>query len=112
MDACRALAELAAEPSRLEDLREDDLVDVVAELERLRARALLRLSRPADRNGDPPSHPQEDRMLDVEAAAEILGVEPRWLYDRSDSLPFARKLAPRTLRFSERGLYRWLETRP
>lgn len=52
-----------------------------------------------------------DRLLRVKEAAEILGVEVRWLYDRSDSLPFARKLAPRTLRFSERGLYRWMETR-
>lgn len=52
-----------------------------------------------------------DRLLTVKEAGEILGVEDRWLYDRSDALPFARKLAPRTLRFSERGLYRWLETR-
>lgn len=53
-----------------------------------------------------------DRLLKVDEAAEILDVKKRWLYDRSDSLPFARKLAPRTLRFSEEGLYRWIETRP
>ncbi len=109
----RALAELVADPSRLEDLPEEDLVDVVAELERLRARAWGRLSRPSGNGGaDGRRQPDPDQMLTVKEAAEILGVEERWLYDRSDSLPFARKLAPRTLRFSERGLYRWLETRP
>lgn len=48
-------------------------------------------------------------MLNVDEAAELLGVGPRWLYDHSKDLPFARKLAPQTLRFSERELYRWLE---
>lgn len=108
----RALAELAADPSRLDDLPEEELADVVAELERLKAKAWTRLHQPPAGNGDGTSEPSEDRMLDVEEAAELLSVKPRWLYDRSDDLPFAKKLAPRTLRFSERGLYRWLDTRP
>jgi predicted DNA-binding transcriptional regulator AlpA len=52
-----------------------------------------------------------DRLLDVEAAAALLDVRPRWLYDRARVLPFARKLGGRTLRFSEAGLRRWLERR-
>jgi len=113
VDPARALAELAADPDRIEELPQEDLPDVLSALEGIRARVWMRLSRPPApaRNGGP-SEPEEDRMLRVEEAAEILDVEPRWLYDRSDDLPFARKLAPRTLRFSERGLYRWLETRP
>lgn len=67
-------------------------------------------------DGEPAPAPAEvengDRLLKVDEAAEILGVKPRWLYDRSDSLPFAKKLAPRTLRFSEKGMRRWLKTRP
>lgn len=62
------------------------------------------------RNGQPAD--EEDRLMKVDEAAEILGVKKRWLYDRSDSLPFAKKLAPRTLRFSEAGLREWIETRP
>lgn len=111
MDA-HTLAELADDPSRLESLTDDELADVVADLERLRARAWTRLHRTDAENGDTSEAAPEDRMLDVDEAAEMLSVEPRWLYDRSDDLPFARKLAPRTLRFSERGIYRWLETRP
>lgn len=69
-------------------------------------RPALRLV-PAGEEGE-----EEDRMLKVDEAAEILGVKKRWLYDRSGSLPFARKLAPQTLRFSERGLREWLANRP
>lgn len=110
MDAT-TLAELVAHPERLDDLEADELADVVAELERLKVRAWHRLHRPQAPTDDT-DDPDPDAMLTVDEAAEILGVETRWLYDRSDSLPFAKKLAPRTLRFSERGLYRWLETRP
>lgn len=106
------LAELVADPNRLDNLSEEELSDVVADLERLRARAWTRLHKTPSKNGEASDPAPEDRMLDVNQAAEILGVENRWLYDRSDSLPFARKLAPRTLRFSERGLYRWLASRP
>lgn len=107
------LAELIADPDRLDKLSKEDVVNVVAELERLRAKALLQLSRSsAEATSKGSNAVESDRMLTVDKAAEVLGVTPRWLYDRSDDLPFARKLAPRTLRFSERGLYRWLETRP
>ncbi|MGD0992870.1 MAG: helix-turn-helix domain-containing protein [Gemmatimonadales bacterium] len=52
-----------------------------------------------------------DRLLDVEQAAALLDVRPRWMYDHAARLPFTRKLGGRTLRFSEAGLRRWLERR-
>lgn len=52
-----------------------------------------------------------DRLLTVAEAATILNVLPRWLYRRSQTLPFARHLGHRTLRFSEAGLRRWMEHR-
>lgn len=118
----RSAIELVVDPERLGALRSAELADLLAELERLKALVWAALTRPEDGGGNgvrasdapspPPSDPASDRLLKVDEAAAILGVEPRWLYDRSDQLPFARKLAPRTLRFSERGLYRWLERRP
>ena len=53
-----------------------------------------------------------DRLLKVDEAAALLGVQPRWLYDRARTLPFARRLGERTLRFSEAGMRRWLERHP
>jgi predicted DNA-binding transcriptional regulator AlpA len=52
-----------------------------------------------------------DRLLTVSEVAAILNVAPRWVYRRAGSLPFARKLSANTLRFSEAGLYRWIERR-
>jgi len=52
-----------------------------------------------------------DRLLLVEVAATRLGVTPAWLYRHAKELPFTRKVGGRTLRFSERGLERWVKTR-
>jgi hypothetical protein len=48
-----------------------------------------------------------DRLLTAEEAAPIAGLTVRQLKARE--LPFKRKLGHRTIRFSARGLARWLE---
>lgn len=112
MSPAHLLAEIATGPDVLDTIPEEDLPDLLAELERLRSRVWIRLhaSRPqVETNGKPPEAP--DRMLSVAEAAERLAVSVDWLYRRSDSLPFVRKLSDRTLRFSERGIERWLEAK-
>lgn len=59
---------------------------------------------------EPPER-TEDRLLTVLEAAEALNVSTDWLYRRSKSLPFARHLSPKQLRFSEQGLQRWAARR-
>ena len=51
---------------------------------------------------------QADRLLTVTEAARRLGVSTRYVYGHAAKYPFARRLGPKTLRFSERGLERWL----
>ncbi len=63
------------------------------------------------KGGSAVAPPREDRLLTVEEAAPLLGVAPRWLYRHARTLPFARHLSPKALRFSEVGLRRWVETR-
>ncbi|MBI4540277.1 MAG: helix-turn-helix domain-containing protein [Gemmatimonadetes bacterium] len=58
-----------------------------------------------------PQKEPPDRLLTVEEVAGLLAVPPRWIYDHADKLPFTRRIGPRTLRFSEPGLLRWLESR-
>jgi predicted DNA-binding transcriptional regulator AlpA len=53
----------------------------------------------------------EERLLTADEAAEMLSVSPDWLYRHAKKLPFARKLAPKMLRFSHKGMTKWLETR-
>jgi len=51
---------------------------------------------------------QADQLLTVREAAKRLGVSTRYVYGHADDYPFARRLGPKTLRFSERGLEKWL----
>lgn len=49
-----------------------------------------------------------DELLDVEEAAEKLGVSKDWLYTRSDTLPFVVRLG-RKLKFSVRGIEKYIK---
>lgn len=53
----------------------------------------------------------EERLLDVKEAARLLSCEPDWLYHNRKTLPFARKLGHKMLRFSYRGLLKWAESK-
>lgn len=105
-----ALAEVAADPDRLGDVPREELPELLADVERLRAEVWSELTRPPE-NGGSPEPDTGDQLLDVEAVAEVLDVDTRYVYEHADDWPFTRRISPRKLRFSERGLYRWLETR-
>ena len=53
----------------------------------------------------------EDHLLTTEEASRVLCVSPDWLYRHANKLPFTRKLGPKMLRFSQRGIEKWLATR-
>lgn len=107
------LAYLASHPDDVDGVPREAVPDLLSEIEVLRARLWGRLTNPSTNSDRPaPSEPKEDRMLDSEEVAEILGVSERYVWDHKDDWPFTRRISPRKLRFSERGLYRWLETRP
>ena len=54
---------------------------------------------------------EEERLLNAEEAAAIIGMSPDWLYRHAKKLPFTRKLGPKTLRFSHQGILKWLASR-
>jgi predicted DNA-binding transcriptional regulator AlpA len=54
---------------------------------------------------------EADRLLSAEEAATLMSVSEDWLYRNAKKLPFARKLGPKMLRFSQRGIVKWLATR-
>jgi predicted DNA-binding transcriptional regulator AlpA len=53
----------------------------------------------------------QDDLLTVSEAAAALRLSPRWLYRHAKTLPFARKLSRKVLRFSRAGIARWLATK-
>ena len=95
------LAALLADPARVADLPPEHVPEVLASLEALRARLWARLTHsPA-----PPAEP--DRLLTVDEAAARLGVTRDWLR-RRPALPFVVKLSDGVVRYSTRGLERFL----
>ena len=52
----------------------------------------------------------EDRLLDVDEAAQKLGVQPGWLYRRTRNLPFLVRLDGQ-IRFSAVGIDRYIAAR-
>jgi len=52
-----------------------------------------------------------DRLLSAQEAATLMSMSEDWLYRNARKLPFTRKLGPKMLRFSQRGIIKWLESR-
>lgn len=105
--AVPALDEIAADPTRA-----TTLPPAVAEA--LQIKCLLVLNAlwgrclAARATVDTASEP--DRLLDVDAAAERLGMSKGWLYRHAKQLPF-RVPQGRLLRFSSHGIDRYIRTR-
>jgi hypothetical protein len=81
----------------------EELPDFLASLARANAIATLRLAAP---QAPAPTEPA-DRLLTAGEAAPLLGLTPDEL-KRRRSLPFRRCIGRRTVRYSERGIARYL----
>lgn len=105
------LDDLLADPAKARDLRPEvaraTLLQLAPLVEALRLQAL---TAPAGGNGQDQSQANGDRLLDIQATAAKLGTSTDWLYRRAAKLPFTVRLGSR-LRFSERGIERWLRQR-
>jgi len=83
-------------PATLDGLFEQ-LADLIAD------RIAVRLNGRAPAVGEEP-----ECLLDVRAAAQVLGVTPGWLRRHGPALPFTRKLSHRVVRYSSTGIAAWL----
>jgi predicted DNA-binding transcriptional regulator AlpA len=110
------LARLLEDPSRVTEISDAEIlrtmlelaghVSAVSALQSALASRLV-LSSGGAGNGRPEAS-AADRSLTPQEAATRLGVTLAWLYRHHTRLPFARKLSPKCLRFSEAGLRKWL----
>ncbi len=82
------------------EMPSDELPRLLGELEEIRCTALARLTSPA------PALPQ-DQLLDVDQAAQRLGVSSDYLYRHSREFPFSRHIGKRLL-FSSSGIDKYL----
>lgn len=104
------------DPEGVPELDREEIPDLIGDLERIKAHLVSRLHQPPERD-PPPSDSAEnplehkDHLLKAEDVAEIMDVSTRYVYDHADGWPFTRRISQHKLRFSERGLYNWLDSR-
>ena len=92
------------------DISPQEALSIIGDLERLKASVWMRLMG-AQAKGDGHAPAREDLLLTVKEAAQKLGVLPDWLYRRAKKLPFTVRLGKRHLRFSARGIERYIRQR-
>ena len=113
------LVHLLANPADVDTLPDDQRVSELlaevsvrhAQLSTLHLSLLSRLIKVRRQPLQVEATPDNDRLLSVDEAAELLKVTPQWLYRHARSLPFSRRLSRKALRFSEAGLRRWAASR-
>jgi excisionase family DNA binding protein len=86
------------------DLAMEDIAPAIAQLAGLQTALAARLI--SERLAPAPE--EEDVLLTVKQAAELLNLSPAFLYKRSKTLPFTKHIHRRGLRFSRRGITAWL----
>ena len=100
------LAALVEDPTRVATVPPGRIPALLSQLSALQGAMAARLIS-ADRDETVST---EDTLLTVDQAAERLGVSTDWLFRRSRTLPFIVRLG-RHLRFSNRGIDRYLRNR-
>jgi hypothetical protein len=108
-DRLRKLAWLISDSDQVDDIDPEEIPNLLGAMESVKIRLEKRYLATTTPTVEPVVEKGEDRLLTADETAERLRVKPKWLYDHFDQLPFGKRLADRTLRFSERGLNRWLE---
>ena len=103
------LDEIAGDPSKAELLSYQDIWDLMVRVNGLQSILLGRLACLSQSVSK--SSLQGDQLLDVNETAKKLSVSKDWLYRNSNKLPFTRRLGPRKLRFSDRGIEKYIKSR-
>ena len=106
------LAELLRDPTLVNNLPPEAIPTVLCQLAALQSALAARLLTTPSGNRQPLNAPEHgDRLLTAEEAGPLMGVNRRWLYRHAKGLPFTKRLSRKALRFSEKGLRRWLAAR-
>jgi predicted DNA-binding transcriptional regulator AlpA len=103
------LIALVRDPSRVQDVDPNTIPGLLAELRRLEVALLVRAVAEAKvpAQGMVPFD-EGDRLLTVREASRLLGLSPDYLYRHARQLPFAVRPSPGTLRFSAKGVQRFI----
>ena len=104
--AVPTLADLLADPRKLDGLPREAIPHLRGELAQLDSRLLSKLVDHDHHDGSA----EHDQLLNVSEAAARLGVKTDFLYHNSKALPFTRHVG-RSLRFSARGIDKYIRAK-
>ncbi len=104
------LRALLQDPARVAEMPPEAIPGLLCHLAALQSALTARLLAASTGNGQP-GPAAEDRLLTVKEAAEKLGVSEDWLYRKAGKLPFTVRLGSRQVRFSERGIEKYIRQR-
>ena len=106
------LNDLLQNPQRVMDLPREVVPDMLCQLGAIQTALTVHwLTASVSQVGAMWPEPEEDVLLDVDKAAQRLGTSKDWLYRHADKLPFTIRLGARQLRFSARGIERYIRQR-
>jgi hypothetical protein len=103
--------DILLDPRRVTELSPTEAATALVELATLQAAVAARLRSTPSGDHAVGTAPEADRLLTAEDVAERLNRSVDWVYRHARHWPFTRRLARRTLRFSEAGLHRFLTQR-
>lgn len=103
--------QLLSDPARVADLRPEEIPPLLVRLAALHGALAARLAvLPASNpNGQP--EPAGDQLLTAKEAGRRLGLSADYLYRHAGQLPFTVRPARGAVRFSARGIERWIRQR-
>jgi predicted DNA-binding transcriptional regulator AlpA len=105
------LDQIAADPRCVAGLQQSTVRDLLRRCAVVQSMLVVEL-KPEDGMPQHGANGQEDdRLLTAKEAAEMLRRSVRWLYRKKHTLPFVRKISPRTFVCSQKGIKQWLERR-
>jgi predicted DNA-binding transcriptional regulator AlpA len=103
------LNDLVSHPEQAKDLPVHVAADLLAQVASLQPLLLGRLYTGMSLGAK--LHYDEDRLLAVGEAADLLGMSEDYLYRHAHRFPFTVRPAPRQVRFSKSGIQRYIQQR-
>jgi hypothetical protein len=102
------LDDLATNPSLAKSLSPEEATDILTQI--MAVQPVLMAQAFSDKGNE--QRDAGDRLLKVEEVACRLNSPPDWVYRNTDKLPFTRRLSASQLRFSEKGLEKYIKNLP
>jgi hypothetical protein len=98
---------ILADPDRITELPAEAIPFVLARLTALQSQLTTQLLLTTGRPAEAPQAAEE--WIDIAEASQVIHKSTKWFYRHARTLPFVRRLGPKSLLVSKPAMMRWLE---